>query len=598
MNEKNSFLHLCNTLEKISQTKKRLEIQEILANYFKTLKNDKEWIISSLYLLTASFYPEHYGKELGVGETTILKLVKETTGKSLKIIRTEMQSIGDYGTIAMKYRISSFVKSRSILLIEEVLSELRKISEDTGKDSLNSKIDKMIKLVVKSKGLETKFLIRIFEGKLKIGLALKTVLISLAIVYSRENDEKMCIENVKFAYNQCPIFDSLVPLILEHASANILEYVKIKPGIPVKPMLAQPSKNLTSAYKRFENKEFTCEFKYDGERAQIHKFDGKYKVFSRNSEDLTEKYPDLKNILQKIEKNNVDFILDAEVVAFCPTEKKILPFNILTTRKRKDVKLDEITVKICLFVFDCLFYNNSLLEESFNNRRQILFKNFNEIEDSVKFVDKINCNSVEEIDNFFNLSMKNGCEGLMVKNLDSHYKASMRSSSWIKLKKDYLDGMCDSLDLVVLGAYYGKGKRTGTYGGFLIGCYDDENDFFEAICKIGTGFDDETLIKLFNEMKDLVINVPQNYVFTESVKPDVWIQAKFIFEVKAAGFSISPIYSAACKINGNNGISLRFPRFLRLREDKNLKDATSSKQVLNMFHEISGDKVSSDDVFN
>ncbi|KAM0688359.1 ATP-dependent DNA ligase Cdc17 [Conglomerata obtusa] len=594
----NSFLALSTTLDQISNTKKRLEIQAILTSYLKSLGRDRTHLTSALYLLTASFYPDFYNKELGVGEITLIRLVSGTTGRKITKIREEMRQTGDLGQIAMKYRISTFVRATVPLSTCEVLSALRAISEIQGKDSLNEKIDMMVKLVVRSVGVETKYLIRMFEGKLKIGLALKTVLISLASCFKGLCDDKTAVENVKFAYNQCPIFETIVEELINHGSIGILNYVKIKPGVPVKPMLAQPSKNLTAAYKRFENSLFTCEFKYDGERAQIHKFGKTFKVFSRNSEDLTEKYPDLKEILGSIEKYQNDFILDAEVVAYSVIEQKILPFQLLTTRKRKDVKIDEIKVKICLFIFDCLFYQDSLLEFTLQQRREILLINFNRIQDSVHFVTQINCTSVEEIDNFFNESINSGCEGLMVKKLDSYYKPSMRSSSWIKLKKDYLEGMSETLDLLVMGAYYGKGKRTGTYGGFLIGCYDNENDCYEAVCKIGTGFDDETLKKLHKEIKNFIVKVPQNYVYKESIKPDLWIRARIIFEVRAAGFSVSPIYSAAHRLNNGNGISLRFPRMIRIRDDKGLKDVTSSKQILFMLKEFSTDNESSDDLFN
>lgn len=598
MENLNSFKLFTDTLEEISKTKKRLEIQQILYKYYSKLTKSPDLLISVLYLSTASFYPEHFNKELGVGETIIQKMVCEITGKKLKTIRDEMRQTGDLGVIAMKYKTTPLFKSEKELTISEIIKNLREISEEQGIKSVNSKMNKMLKLIIRSKGTETKYLIRLFEGKLKIGLALKTVLISLALTCQKNNNEKDNIEYVKFAYNQCPIFEKLIPFLIEHGSENILKFVKIQPGVPVKPMLAQPSKNLTSAYKRVENKEFTCEFKYDGERAQIHKFGNTYKVFSRNSEDLTEKYPDLKNVLTVIEKSNFDFILDSEVVAYSSVEKKILPFQILTTRKRKDVKLSEIKIKVCVFAFDCLFYEKSLLEEPLSKRREILLNNFNEIEDTFQFVNYLNCKSVDEIDPYFQESIKEGCEGLMIKNRDSYYKPSMRSLNWLKLKKDYLEGMSDSLDLIVLGAYYGKGKRTGNYGGFLLGCYDDENDVYEAICKIGTGFDDETLTSLYNELSQNVTEVPENYIFTENVKPDLWIKPQFIWEVKAAGFSLSPIYSAGHRFNQNKGISLRFPRFIRKREDKGIKDVTTSDQINAMFNENTKEEEESDDIFN
>ncbi|KAM0677529.1 ATP-dependent DNA ligase Cdc17 [Binucleata daphniae] len=382
--ENNSFSNFCIALENISQTKKRLEIQSILTKYMKTIKKCKNTLVAVLYLSTGTFYPEHFGKQLGVGENAIYKLVCEVTGKKLKNIKDEMRIVGDLGSIAMKYKISSFVKKNiNVLSVEDVLSVLREISDESGTKSGAEKLNKMIKVIVMSSGIEIKYLIRLFEGKLKIGLATKTVLISLAMAFTSDekefdddtsedfvvkkqktntgnkiadhkNSSDCSVSKIKFAYNQCPIFEDIVECLYSYGIQDIDKHIKIKPGIPVKPMLAQPSKNLTSAFKRVENVSFTCEYKYDGERAQIHRYDGKYKVFSRNSEDLTDKYPDLKDVLHKIEKNGKNFILDAEIVAYCLEEKKILPFQILTTRKRKNVKVEDIKINICLCLTVCI----------------------------------------------------------------------------------------------------------------------------------------------------------------------------------------------------------------------------------------------------
>lgn len=595
MNKIYSFQTFCEVLETISKTKKRLEIQDILTKYYRQINCDDELLTTALYLSTASIYPEHYGIELGVGETAIVKIVCEITGKKLKTIRDEMRQTGDYGIIAMKSKINPIFQIKDKLTIQDVHKGMRDICNEKGTKSILAKTNKMLQLAVKTKGIETKYLLRLFEGKLKIGLAQQTVLICLANACKKTNCD--AVDNIKYAYNQCPIYEKIVPLIVQYGSENILKYIKIEPGVPVKPMLAQPSKNLTAAYKRVENKGFTCEYKYDGERAQIHKFGSNYKVFSRNSEDLTEKYPDLKDTIKNIEKNKEDFILDAEIVAYDPVIGKILPFQILSTRKRKDVKMEDVKIQVCIYAFDCLFYKNSLLEETFESRRSYLFGQFKEIEDKFRFATHLDCKSVEEIDTVFNESIKSGCEGLMIKTMDSLYKPSMRSVNWLKLKKDYLEGMSDTLDLLVIGAYYGKGKRTGTFGGFLLGCYNEENDTFEAICKLGTGFDDANLNLLYETLSLHIISAPSNYIYTSNIQPDVWIDAKFVWEIKAAGLSASPIYTAGRKIR-ETGISLRFPRFIKAREDKNIKQVTTSEQIVSMFNDQTMDSDDSDDVFN
>ena len=351
-------------------------------------------------------------------------------------------------------------------------------------------------------------------------------------------------------------------------------------------MLAQPSKNLTAAFSKVENDNFVSEFKYDGERVQIHHFDGKTTIFSRNSENLTEKYPDIASL----NINEKSFILDGEVVAY--DNGKILSFQTLSTRKRKNV--DKIEVGVCVFAFDLLFYDSEeLVLQPLSARREILKSNFTEISDKLKMADGVECASVEDIDAHLKTALQSNCEGVMLKLLGSIYKPSHRTNKWVKVKKDYLDALGDSLDLVVIGAFYGKGKRTGNFGGFLLAVYDDEEDMFRTCCKIGTGFSDENLQLFYEQLSPLITANTARIVYNErTVKPDVWIEPKLVWEVKAASLSLSPVHSARSL---DKGISLRFPRFIKERFDKRAEDATTSNQILRMYNENKGGEESEDE---
>ncbi|GAW83249.1 DNA ligase I [Plasmodium gonderi] len=409
---------------------------------------------------------------------------------------------------------------------------------------------------------------------------------------NNDSDIFECMEkSVKSALCELPNIEIIIQNLLNGDDMNTLsKKCTVKTGVPVQPMLAKPTKGIQEVLDRFNNATFTCEYKYDGERAQIHYVDkDNIKIFSRNLETMTEKYPDVIQIVRdQIISGATECIIDSEVVAYDIENKKILPFQVLTTRKRKDVDIENIKVKICLFPFDLICCNGvSVIKEPLEIRRKLLYHLLKCKEGVLCYATHSEMNNIEDIDIFLQDAIENNCEGLMVKTLldNASYEPSRRSLNWLKVKKDYIEGLSDSVDLVPIAGYYGKGKRSGVYGAFVLATYNSETENFQTVCKAGTGFSDEILATLHETLSDKIIpNKKSYYEVSDKLNPDVWFDAHYVWEVKAADLSLSPVHTAAIGIySDDKGIGLRFPRFLRLREDKNPEQATTTQQIVDFY---------------
>ncbi|KAJ3447187.1 DNA ligase [Anaeramoeba flamelloides] len=604
------FLFLAKAFQEIEQYSGRIKTTEILGNCFRSiLAKSPQSLVQAIYLSCCKISPDYFGIELGIGEQILQKAVSKSIGRNLNFVRKEYDKKGDLGLVVQATRSNQMflVKPRP-LTINDVFTKLHKIAECHGSNSQEKKISMIVSLLVNSRECESKFIIRILQTKLRIGLAETTVLIALGHAFylnekyyqkKKNVTRKITSEildkygtTVKKNYHKYPNYDKLFELAQKYGIDNLTEKTEFTPGIPVKPMLAKPTTGVKEVLDRLEGYQLICEYKYDGERAQIHFLEnGDLKVFSRNSEDITQKYPDLVKFIPNSRKDSVtSFVLDSECVAIDPKTGDLRPFQILSTRAKKDVQIEDISVDVCLFAFDLMYLNGeSLLDKPLEYRRKKLYESFNEIENKFTFAKGMQTKDLAEIGDFFKKALAAGTEGLMVKRLDkdAYYQPSKRTFSWLKLKKDYLKELSDTLDLVPIGAYIGRGKRTGGYGGYLLACYDEDNEVYQAICKIGTGFSDENLEKFtkFFESKTISRPLPYYQVSTDlSKQPDIWLEPSVVWEVSAADLSLSPNYYAAYGLaHPKQGISLRFPRFKRVRDDKDPEDATNSDQVLEFF---------------
>ena len=609
---------VADTFADISAVGSRLECTKLLALlYYSFIKRSPSDLLPAVYLTINKQGPAHEGLELGIGDALLLKVVADVCGLTEARAKEEYKKTGDLAEVAQngKQKVQTLVKPKP-LTVSRVFKTFRDVATMNGKDVMRRRQDALKAIIRDAKGPEINFVVRALQCKMRMGLAEPTVLVALGHAFALAHHEKQLkamtpevlqaslnlgAENVARLYHTVPSLEIVIPAVLQFgfdllvpgsdvAKAQ-MSALSIRPGLPVRPQLAHPTNGISTILNRFEDKEFTCEYKYDGERAQIHyKAGSGLQIFSRNSETHTTKYPDIIQMLPSVFDSSkiTSFIIDSEVVAVDSETGALKAFQVLQHRGRKNIDIKDVTIRVCVFAFDIMFLNDKpLIDLTLTERREILYSTFQIVPGTFQFAQHMNSKEVEDMQKFLNQSIADGCEGLMVKslNFEANYAIAKRSHYWLKLKKDYMEGATDTLDLVPIGAYFGKGKRTGVYGGFLLACFDAESDEYQSICKIGTGFQDDMLEQLTAQLSPHAVQTMPPYYRT-SDKADVWLTEAQVWEIKAADLSISPVHCAALGlVDPAKGIALRFPRFLKIREDKGPTDATTAEQVADMYRQ-------------
>ena len=565
--------------EKMENTSKRIELTNILVELLK--KTPKKIIPNVVYLLQGIIRPNFEGVELGVAEKLAIRAVSKSSGLPIKKIEDDYRNCGNLGLAAsniLKLKTQTTFTTEKIT-VERVYETLIKIANLEGKGSQDLKMKYISSLLNDATPLEAKFVLNILLGTLRLGIAENTVMDALAIGFTGKKEYRKQIED---AYNVSSDLGKVSEVIASEGLDGIKKF-KISLFSPVRPMLADRIKSEKDATKKMPV-EFAAEYKLDGERVQIHKQADKIILFSRSLENITKYYPDIvENIGNSLDVN--EGIFEAEIVAINENTGEFLPFQELMHRRRK-YKLKEAVLQYPITVnfFDVLYFDGkNCLNLKYSERRKILENSVKE-NNFAKLVPMAIVKNENEVEDFLENSINSGCEGLMLKILDAAYRAGIRGGNWLKLKREYRNELGDSLDLVVIGAYFGKGRRTGRYGTLLLATYNPEKDNFPSICKVGTGFTDESLDQLYQILSNKVI-LKKNPRIESEMEADVWFEPELVLEIVASEITLSPIHKTALDtIRKGAGLALRFPKFTgKIRIEKGSEDASTDEEVYSLY---------------
>ncbi|MFH1588246.1 MAG: ATP-dependent DNA ligase [Candidatus Diapherotrites archaeon] len=603
------FSVLSEYFQKIETASSRLEMTLIYAELLEKVSSKD--IAKVIYLSQAKLGPEFKGLELGLGENLVIDAIFKATGYSKEKIKKMFLDKGDLGeTIEelSKKKIQQALFSQKLSL-EKVFLNLEKISLAEGYGSQEVKLKLLAELINSASPAEAKFIARIVLGKNRLGIGDPTIMDALALIYSKDFEKnskkelKKITENLKekkdnkrkiekdlrvkqkvreMIEEKYNIYSDLgfIAEKLKEKKLKGLNEIKITPGIPIRPTLAE---RLPSSEKIIEKiGKCAVERKYDGFRLQVHKDKDRVIIFSRKQEEMTEMFPELIEGIKK-EITAEKGIFEGEALAFNEKENKFYPFQVTMQRKRKyGIKEKAEEFPLTLFLFDVMSVNGkNLMSLPFIERRKILESVAGKGK-RIRLTELIQTSDAKELEEFFNDSVRKSLEGIIAKDLNAKYIAGARKFAWIKLKKSYKGELTDSMDLAVIGYFKGKGKRTQFgVGALLCAVYDEVSDSFKSVAKIGTGISEQQLTELEEMLSKISLKEKPLNVESE-LKPDCWVEPKYVIEVVSDEITLSPVHMAARTEKG--GLALRFPRMIAFRQDKDARDATTENELVSLYN--------------
>ncbi len=567
-------------LDKLEETSSRLALIDILSELFKKIHKDE--IDKVIYLMQGRVAPFYAPIELGMADKMVASSLASAFNEEREAVLKENSHKGDLGIVAFELRKKHHEKAKE-LTISEVFEVLLGIAKTSGEGSVEKKTTQFAELVTHLDATSVKHVVRISLGNTRLGIGDPTVLDGLALAVLGDKSQRKLLEK---AYNETSDM-GLIAKTLCDGGLKEVQKLTVTVGRPIRSELCERLPNPTKVFEKM-GQEIHATYKYDGFRVQIHKNGDQVHMYSRNLEDMTHMFPELiEGTLKQIKAKTA--ILDSEALAYQPESEEFLPFQETTKRRRKH-NIEEVAKALPLraFVFDILYADGkSLVDTPLMERREIMKEIIHGDETLIPSPGVI-LKKPEDLQIMLDDAISKGLEGVVVKKPDSVYEAGGRNFNWVKLKRHSAGAMEDTIDCVILGYIYGRGKRTEFgAGALLVGLYDKETDEFVSVTKIGTGLSDEEWRGIKERTHGLELSHKPARV-NSKIEPSVWVRPEIVIEVLADEITRSPNHTAGMKLENGKviepGYALRFPRLLKFRDkDKKPEDATSVKELIEMF---------------
>ncbi len=595
-----NFSVLAQVFDKVDKTSSRLQMTQLLADVLKLADAGEAEIICNLSM--GQLDPPYIGTKFSIAAKNMIKVLSGLLGQSDAEIKAKMDNLGDLGLVAA----SGQWQTEQSLTVRDVYNALKSIEQLHGAGSAEQKIHQLQELLKQLDPTSAKFVVRMVLGKLRLGFSDMTLIDALSWMATGDKGLK---KDIEYAYNKCADI-GLIAKMLKNEGIEGLLRLHVKLGIPIRPAAAERLPTAQAVMEKLGH--CVAQPKLDGFRLQVHLDntgpEPKVWFFSRNLQDMSYMFPDLTAAVAKLPVKQM--ICEGEAIVYDPHTKVFLPFQETVKRKRKhgiDQAIADFPLQV--YLFDLLYVDGkSLIDESHMMRRETLLTILEnadaqripgaqdvqlsllgeavqpKVGDVVKAIDEKYMTDAQQLLNYFQENISAGLEGLVVKRPDSVYTPGKRNFSWIKLKRQEEGHLDDTIDCVILGYYYGHGKRANFgIGAFLVGVYNKATDMFETIAKVGTGLKDDDWRDLKKRCDALkVIERPKNVVCNKDLFPDVWVHPELVCMIRADEITLSPVHTAN-KTLEHLGFALRFPRFMGYRPDKSAKDATDIDEMKHLF---------------